>query len=197
MTGLSHPVAQATSRRIPPLHAEGLGVPQIIRNVAWKTQVVFGLEANVVFGSETTISFDFRGGTIRQLADQLAALLPGASWREIDGAGIVIFRDSKASELAKTQITFWGANKATLRQTWEMLTAEPELKALMRDKGCKEMNLFRGHEWEGDTPIITIPAGNPTLEHVAALAASKSGRFYWSILDNLREGQCEVSVAVW
>ena len=67
----------------------------------------------------------------------------------------------------------------------------------MRDERCKEMNLFRGYEWAGDSPTITIPARNLTLEQAMALAVRQSGRFYWSVLDNLREGQCEVSVTVW
>lgn len=197
ITGLPNPVAQGSSRQIAPLHVEGFGVPGIVRNVAQATHVVFGIEANMLLGSETRMNFDFTGGTLAQLADQLAALLPGASWRQIAGAGIVIYRDGKAVELAKTEISLSGVRKATLRQTWELLTAQPELKTLMRDEHCKEMNLFRGHEWANDSPTITLPAGTVTLEQAIALAVTKSGRFYWTVLDNLREGQCEISIAVW
>ena len=52
LTGVQSAVAQVASRQIAPLHVEGLGVPQIVRNVAKQTQVVFGLEANVLLGSE-------------------------------------------------------------------------------------------------------------------------------------------------
>lgn len=180
------------------VHAEGLGVASVLREVSRETNMTIGLEMDLVLGQESHVRLDFPGGTISDLATMCATLVKGGAWRIIDSHNIVISAPGEASELASIPISHPGASSSTRRQVWSDLSSRPEITNWLSHAGCRRSELFTGHEWQGDAPRISITRRTMTLEQLLNSAAAASANdHFWSVLKNTREGQCEVIITLW
>jgi hypothetical protein len=179
------------------IHIDALGIPAALREVSRQTHVTIGLEMDVVMGTESRIIFDFPGGTISDLAKRCTSLVEGASWKIMDGRSIVIVKSGKASLLSRARISYPGVENATRQQVWSDLSNRPEIGKWLHDEGCSRLALLSGHEWRGDTPTITIPKAELKLEDILDRAASSASGVSWSVLQNSRDGQCEIIITLW
>lgn len=193
----AHAFENLVSKRIEPVHVQRLGLPSVLRDVANQTKVIFGLEADVVMGKEKMIDFVFEGGTVADLATKCASLLDNGAWKVIDNRSIIIMQPGKASSLAFVHIQYPRLAQVTRREMWSDIASRPEISNWMQSSGCRRLDLLRGYEWRGDQPSITIPSGLTTLGEALETAAFSSNLYYWSILVNSREGQCETNITLW
>ncbi len=182
---------------IPAMHIEGLGVPEVLRKAAEQANVQIGLEADVIYGKEKRESLDFHGGTIVQFAEECAALLEGASWKISSGNGILLSRPSKAAKVGQTNINYPGISNATRKQVWYSLLHQPVLEQALASSSCTRLDGFWGSEWKGDQPTISISPGARSLQEIMQITLAQSDRHYWNILNNIRNGQCEVIIQAW
>lgn len=69
------------TKSVRPFHAAGLGVPSVIKDISSITGIIIGLEADVIFGKESRIQFDFPGRTVEDLARRCATLIDQGTWK--------------------------------------------------------------------------------------------------------------------
>jgi hypothetical protein len=184
-------------RRIEAMHVEELGVPAVLREVSRETGLSIGVEMDVLFGTEKRIEFNFPGGTLTDLARFCAALIPNASWRIANDRTLVFSESGDATILAAVPLNYPGVSSVTRKQVWSDLANRPELENWLHSHNCQRLDIFRGYEWRGDRPSISIPKGKISLEDLLETAAINSDARYWSILRNTRENKCEIIITLW
>lgn len=188
---------EAAPQTIRPLHVEGNGIEEVLRNIANVSGVLIGVETTVAFGKEEHLVFNFRGGSIADLAQASASLIPGGKWRVSGERSIVLWDSGFATTVAHTSVAFGGIDHGTRQAVWTALLDNSDLNNLIASKGCRRLDQIFGKEWSGDKPAISITAGNHTVEDILLQSASMSGRSYWAIYQNHRQGQCEIIIELW
>lgn len=194
---LMHAQADLARQSVPALQIEGWGLEDVMHQVASKTQLTIGLELDLVMGTEGHVKLDFPGGTVTELADKCAALMPGVSWKIVYNRSLLLYLRGKATALSEQKIEFDGVTNATHEQVWRLLMQNTKFNEWLEAQACKSWFDLGGGRSQQDRAVISIPSGQISIGDLLESAAVQSSKHFWSLLGNTRNGQCEVWIALW
>jgi hypothetical protein len=190
------PTNSILQKQVGSFHIEEFGVDNALRDITFKVNVAIGFD-EVISAKETTLVFDFAGGTVSDLFNAFVQQVPGYSWREENDGVIHVFRDSGHIPLSDVTMSYPGALNKTRRAIWEDIANRPEITAWLDSAHCSRGELFNGKEFRDHNNPISIPYGVMTLGELLDKVAIKSGVNFWTILQASGTAPCQVYIKLW
>jgi hypothetical protein len=193
--GLGTVDEKVSMKRVPALHIEQFGAYNALAEISQKAGVAVGVSA--VQNKESTITFDFPGGTVADLLNMFVSQVPDYAWEENDRGVFHVFRLNNRVSLVNVWLSYPGALKKTRKEIWSDITNRPEISNWLSTNGCTRGEIFTGNEFRDHNDPISIEAGSVTLEQLLDEVAVKSGVNYWAVLQSTSKRPCSVDIILW
>jgi hypothetical protein len=188
---------RATAKKVGPHHFEQFGILNLLGQISYETGTPIGLDA-VLPEKESTIAFDFPGGSVADLLNMLVAEVPDYRWEEARGGVIHFYRPGGHVGLIDVVMSYPGAVKRTRKQIWEDIASRPEISSWLSSTRCSRSEFFTGSEFRTNNDRISISSGDVTLAQLLDATAVKSGSKFWAVLQSPPSTTpCQVSIILW
>ena len=177
-------------------HIEQFGALNALGEISKKAHIVIGLDA-IQPKEESTIAFDFVGGTVADLLNTFVSVSQDYAWSETNSGVIHVQRSGAHVAILDVALNYPGAVKKTRRDIWQDIAKRPEVIEWMRSNHCTRREFFTGGEFGSHNDPISVEAGSLTVSGLLDEVASKSGNNYWAVLQSPAKTPCTVHIILW
>jgi hypothetical protein len=185
-----------SAKHLTGFHIEQFGRLNALGEMSEKADIVIGLDA-IQPKEESTIAFDFAGGTVADLLNTFVSVSQDYAWSETNSGVVHVQRSGAHVTLLDVVLNYPGAVKKTRHDIWQDIAKRPEVIEWMQSNHCTREEFFTGGEFQSHNDPISVEAGSLTVSDLLDDIASKSGTKYWAVLQSPASTPCSVSIILW
>ena len=184
---------QISMKEIGACRIEQFGAYHALAEISQKASVAIGVDAAQP-EKETTIAFDFPGGTLSDLLNMFVSQAPDYQWEEGRGGIIHVSRRDAHVSLLDVAISYPGVYDKTRQEISQSISDIPEVSAWLNSNHCSRDQFTQGGEFRSHNGPISIGSGSLTVEQVLDEVAVKSGANYWAVLRTRASEPCRLTI---
>ncbi|HEY6766246.1 MAG TPA: hypothetical protein VI386_15935 [Candidatus Sulfotelmatobacter sp.] len=182
-----------SSKEVGACHIEQFGAYHALAEISQKTGVALGVDV-IQPEEESTIAFDFPGGTVSDLLNMFVSQAPDYQWDDNASPVIHVSRRSSHVSLLDLTLSYRGFREQTRLELSQDIAEIPEISAWLKSNHCSRDQFSQGGQFKNHNAPFTIGGATLTVEQLLDQIATKSGANYWAVLQTRRSGTCRVSI---